>query len=171
MVVVDLLEHLDDDRALLAEIARVLRPGGRVVLNVPRLVRGGVLRPLRHALGLTDAWHGHRHAGYDAGRLTALLPPSLRLERAHGYSRTFSHALDTALNWVYRRGARGRATSGAKGMVVTAGELHEGQLRRLARVGPVMRAWTAMDVLLPWQRGYMLLAELRKSAESPSTTA
>ncbi len=31
----DVLEHIDDDRAALAEIARVLKPGGRMVATVP----------------------------------------------------------------------------------------------------------------------------------------
>ncbi|HVR29550.1 MAG TPA: class I SAM-dependent methyltransferase [Thermoanaerobaculia bacterium] len=31
----DVIEHLDDDRAALAELARITRPGGLVVLNVP----------------------------------------------------------------------------------------------------------------------------------------
>lgn len=34
-VVLDLLEHLDDDRRGLAEVARVLRPGGRLLVMVP----------------------------------------------------------------------------------------------------------------------------------------
>ena len=170
VVVIDLLEHLDDDRALLSEIGRVLRTGGRVVLNVPRLVPRSVLRRLRHAVGLTDAWHGHVHAGYDEASLRALLPASLRLVRTHGYSRTFSHALDTALNWAWLRGSRGNASSGAKGMVVTGGQLREGQLRTITRVRPLMRSFTALDAVLPWHRGYMLLAELVKASE-PSTEA
>ena len=54
IVVVDLLEHLDDDRALLAEIGRCLRPGGRAVLNVPHLKPRALLPRVRHAIGLTD---------------------------------------------------------------------------------------------------------------------
>lgn len=32
---IDVLEHLEDDRPAFAEIARVLRPGGRVLISVP----------------------------------------------------------------------------------------------------------------------------------------
>jgi len=34
-VMFDVLEHVDDERALLAELRRVLRPGGRAVISVP----------------------------------------------------------------------------------------------------------------------------------------
>jgi SAM-dependent methyltransferase len=162
VVVVDLLEHLDDDRQLLAEIARCLRPGGRAVLNVPRLVPRGMLPPLRHALGLTDAWHGHRHPGYDAPTLAAMLPPALRLTSARGYSRFFSHLLDTALNAAFLRASSSRGTPTAKGTVVTGDKVAGGGGRALALAYPAMRAFAALDALLPWTGGYMLLATAEK---------
>jgi SAM-dependent methyltransferase len=165
IVVADLLEHIDDDGRLLAELARCTRAGGRVVLNVPHAKPRAVLRPIRDALGLTDAWHGHRHAGYTARTLDALLPPTLRMREATTYSRFFSHALDTALNWMYLRASRGRARSTAKGMVVIGGGGKSG--RALSAAFPVMRAFAALDALLPWTSGYMLLATLeRVPAES-----
>ena len=160
IVVADLLEHLEDDRRLLVELARCTRAGGRVVLNVPHAKPRALLPPIRHALGLTDAWHGHRHAGYTARSLATLLPPTLQLRDVTTYSRFFSHALDTALNWAYLRGSRGRARSTAKGMVVTGGIGAGGLALRAAY--PLMRAFAAMDVLLPWTSGYMLLATLER---------
>src|SRR3972149_2771725 len=35
VICVDVLEHLEDDRAGLADIYRVLKPGGRVLVTVP----------------------------------------------------------------------------------------------------------------------------------------
>ncbi|MEO7965739.1 MAG: class I SAM-dependent methyltransferase [Gemmatimonadaceae bacterium] len=160
IVVVDLLEHLEDDRRLLAEIGRCARIAGRVVLNVPHAKPGALLRHVRNVLGLTDVWHGHRHAGYTAQTLSALLPPTLRLRESYTYSRFFSHALDTALNWVNLRGSRGRAHSTAKGMVVTGGARSGGRALRAAF--PVMRAFAALDALIPWTSGYMLLATLER---------
>jgi SAM-dependent methyltransferase len=162
VVVIDLLEHLDDDRSLLAELARCTRPGGRVVLNVPHAKPRALLRPVRDALGLTDAWHGHRHAGYTPTSLAALLPPMLRLSSTTTYSRFFSHALDTALNWAYLRGSRGRARSTAKGMVVLGGAGQGGRALRVLH--PALRTIASLDALLPWTSGYMLLATLDRVA-------
>ena len=162
IVVVDLLEHLDDDRTLLSEIVRCLRPGGRAVLNVPHRKRWALLPPLRHALGLTDAWHGHRRPGYTRAELARLLPPGLSIARARSYSRVFSHLLDTALNWAFLRKSRGRVVSTAKGMVVTGNRLDAGGARALARLYPLMRAFAALDALVPFTRGYMLVVEIRR---------
>lgn len=158
VVVVDLLEHVRDDRRLLQEIGRVLRPGGRAVANVPHVPRRGaprVLPALRRAIGLTDDWHGHVRPGYDADELRRRLPPSLRLTSAREYSKSFSHGLDTLLNWGYRRKGGG-ATSGAKGLVVGGGGAG-GPAALLRRAYGPMRAFAALDALLPWARGYMLM--------------
>ena len=42
VVSADVLYHVEDDGAALREFARVLRPGGRVVINVPAHVRGEI---------------------------------------------------------------------------------------------------------------------------------
>jgi SAM-dependent methyltransferase len=47
----EVLEHLDDDRAAVREIARVLRPGGVLVASVPA-------NPWRY--DWVDHWVGHR---------------------------------------------------------------------------------------------------------------
>lgn len=176
IVVVDLLEHLEDDVTLAAELARCLRPGGRLVLNLPHDKRGAILPALRHAIGLTDQWHGHVRPGYTASTLQRILPATLHVQGSHTYSRFFSHLLDTALNWVYLRGTRGRVSSTAKGMVVT-GDAHGmsgGGGKALRAAYPIMKAFAALDSLLFLSRGYMLLVVAEKAragsaAESSST--
>jgi SAM-dependent methyltransferase len=162
IVVVDLLEHLSDDGRLLSEIARCLRPGGRAVLNVPHAKRLALLEPVRRSLGLTDEWHGHVHHGYSARMLRGMLPAELSLSSVSSYSRFFSHALDTALNWTFLRKSRGRARSTAKGMVVMGDGVGAGGAKLMRRVYPAMRMFAAADTLIPWSSGYMLLATLKK---------
>ncbi|MEI2779525.1 MAG: class I SAM-dependent methyltransferase [Tetrasphaera sp.] len=71
----DVLEHIDDDVAALADLFRALRPGGHLLIHVPR-------NPWTHADGRVefvpdeDAWRinpGHVRHGYDPLRLTSLV--------------------------------------------------------------------------------------------------
>jgi SAM-dependent methyltransferase len=159
VAVVDMLEHVGDEAAFVAELARVTRPGGRLVVNTPHLKRTA-LRRLRHALGQTDEWHGHLRAGYTPEGLDALLGASFALESHHTYSRFFSELVDTALN--AGMGALGKRSS-AKGMVVTGDDVgrHRALFRAYGFVHPAVWAMSRLDALVP-ASGYMLLATARR---------
>jgi ubiquinone/menaquinone biosynthesis C-methylase UbiE len=110
----EVLEHLVDPRAAVAEIARVLTPGGVAVLSVPneRLINRA--KALVRTLGLwrlvmrgseydmpermDDEWHLHT---FDASGFRALVPPALRITRLVGVP-----APALALRWVMRCEAR-----------------------------------------------------------------
>jgi SAM-dependent methyltransferase len=71
----EVLEHVEDDRAALAEIARVVEPGGMLVATVPN--RSAPL-PLVERLGLESVHdqpgpERHVRPGYEAGELKELL--------------------------------------------------------------------------------------------------
>jgi len=159
VAVVDMLEHVPDEAAFAAELARVTKPGGLLVVNTPHLKRT-LLRRLRHALGQTDEKHGHLRPGYTPERLRELLASAFALERHSTYSRFFSEAVDTALNWGMERLGK---KSSAKGMVVTGDDLarHRKTFRAYSAVYPFVWALTRLDVLVP-ASGYMLIATLRR---------
>jgi SAM-dependent methyltransferase len=159
VVVVDMLEHVPDEAAFARELARVTRPGGRLVVNTPHLKRT-LLRRVRHALGQTDQKHGHLRPGYTPARLAELLAPSFEIEGHHTYSRFFSEAVDTTLNWgVERLGKK----SSAKGMLVTGGDLarHRKAFRLYRLIYPMVWAVSRLDALVP-ASGYMLIAHARR---------
>ena len=159
VVVVDMLEHAPDEAAFARELARVTKPGGRLVVNTPHLKRT-LLRRLRHALGQTDEKHGHLRPGYTPERLRELFGSAFELEQHHTYSRFFSELVDTALNWGVER--LGKASS-AKGMVVTGDDLarHRKAFRRYRLIYPLVWAVSRLDALVP-ASGYMLIATARR---------
>lgn len=169
VVVVDLLEHLRDDGLLISEIARCLRPGGRLVLNVPHELASAILPQIRHKIGLTDAWHGHVRSGYTIARLRELLRRDFEVTSARTYSRFFSHLLDTALNWAFLRGAGRHAHQTPKGPLVSSSDLKEVSGITFGALGPAMRGFAALDRIIPWSAGYMLLVSARRIA--PTTDA
>jgi ubiquinone/menaquinone biosynthesis C-methylase UbiE len=164
VAVVDMLEHVPDEEAFVAELARVMRPGGRLVVNTPHLKRTA-LRRLRDRLGLTDEAHGHLRPGYTAERLRALLEARerFRVQAHHTYSRFFSELVDTGLNaGLARLGKRGSS----KGMVVTGGDLsrHRRLFLAYSALYPFVWAVSRMDGLLPWTSGYMIIAAATRAS-------
>jgi SAM-dependent methyltransferase len=159
VAVVDMLEHVPDEAAFARELARVTRPGGLLVVNTPHVKRTA-LRRLRHALGQTDEKHGHLRPGYTPERLAGILSPAFALERHRTYSRFFSEAVDTALNWGVEH--LGKKPS-AKGMVVMEDDLgrHRGTFRAYSAVYPLVWLVTRLDTLVP-ASGYMLIAAFRR---------
>lgn len=160
VVVVDMLEHVADEAGFVRELARVTKPGGRLVVNTPHLKRTA-LRRFRHAIGQTDEKHGHLRPGYTRDGLGRLLSAGFELEAARTYSRFFSELVDTAINWaVERLGKRGSA----KGLVVTGTDV--GRHRKLflaySLVYPLVWVLTRLDAAIPWASGYMLIATARR---------
>jgi len=155
VAVVDMLEHVPDDEAFAAELARVVRPGGRLVINTPHL-KMTALRRLRHALGQTDEKHGHLRPGYTPEGLAELLGPDFEMEGARTYSRFFSELVDTLINAALERLGK---NSSPKGMVVTGADLsrHRRTFRLWNTVYPLVWALTRLDALVP-ASGYMLVA-------------
>jgi SAM-dependent methyltransferase len=93
VLLLDVLEHVQDERAVVGEILRVLRPGGRLIISVPN--RGALAAwdslNLYHALTggkrlpPTDdpSWSASpRHRHYSIDQLLDLLGPSFALRSA-----------------------------------------------------------------------------------------
>lgn len=75
------LEHVRDREALARECARVLAPGGRVVITVPRAVVDRILWVLLK-LRLVDGMSVEEHEGYDVERTPGIFEGAgLRLVR------------------------------------------------------------------------------------------
>lgn len=170
VVVVDYLEHIVDEGTFARELERILKPGGRVIINVPHLKPGSLLNRLRYALGLTDEWHGHVRPGYDVPAMRALLGPGFVLERTVTYSRTGSELIDTALNALYLRMQRrkGDAASSRKGPVVTQSDLrrYRKQFLLLSALYPLLWLVAKLDTLLWFQPGYKLIVRARRQPTS-----
>jgi SAM-dependent methyltransferase len=161
VVIVDFLEHIEGDRAFATELARILAPGGTLIVNVPQLRPGSIMNRIRHAAGLTDERHGHVRPGYSLDGLRDVLGDRFALERSVSYSRAFSETIDIALNAAYA--SRAQAPT-RKGTVVTGADLEKmrGQFRMLSIAYPVLWAWSQLDGLLVGRPGHRLIARFRR---------
>jgi len=166
VIVVDFLEHIPDDRGFARELARILKPGGRLIINVSHLKPGSRLNRLRDAIGLTDEWHGHLGPGYTSEGLRAILEPAFVINKAETYSRAFSELIDTVLNGLYLKLQRRQGESGgsSKGTVITNADLrrHRKQFLLLSLLYPVIWSIAKLDRLLWLQSGYKLIVQARR---------
>jgi 2-polyprenyl-3-methyl-5-hydroxy-6-metoxy-1,4-benzoquinol methylase len=75
IVAFDVLEHIEDDRAILAEFVRILEPNGELFIHVPRdqwMDEHGIVTRIPDS----EAWTinaGHVRTGYSAERLTEMV--------------------------------------------------------------------------------------------------
>ena len=168
IVIVDFLEHIPDDRGFVRELARITKPNGALIINVPHLKPRSLLNRFRHRIGLTDEWHGHLRPGYDLPGLRRLIEPDFRVERATTYSGSFSELVDTALNGLYvaRQRRRPGDPVSRKGTVVTRGDLekHKKEFMLLSALYPALWSTAKLDRLLPLQSGYKLIVRARRGS-------
>ena len=93
IVAAEVLEHLHDDARAFAELERVLKPGGRIAVTVPRWF------PERVCWALSDAYHqvegGHVRI-YRRGQVLG----RLRAQRLRPYGTHHAHALHSPYWWL-----------------------------------------------------------------------
>jgi SAM-dependent methyltransferase len=136
----DVVEHVDDDRAVLRELRRVTRPGGRLVLTVPALPR---------LWSGHDVAAGHRRRYRRAALLDAARDAGWAAERVTHFN-TLLLPVAAAMRLADRRPARARS------------HLARGPRRLRPAVGAALRAEArALHAGLRLPVGLSLLAVLR----------
>ena len=156
VAIVDFLEHVHTDRQFTKECARIVKPGGRLIVNVPRARKWSLLGPLKRRLGLTDEEHGHVREGYTLDALRALLQPHFDITDAHTYNRFFSECVDVAVRFASKKK---KGSGGAKGTVLTADDLAASRkaLRIYSLLYPGFWLLSRLDLVVP-TRGMHLIA-------------
>ena len=161
VVIVDFLEHIHTDREFARELRRILKPGGTLIVNVPRIKRRSLLNRIRPLIGLTDEKHGHIRPGYTMQGLRDVLGSGFRIERSRTYSGSFSEGVDTALNGTYELMGKMKRHQkrSAKGTVVTGAELERfrKEFRMLGLLYPALWLFAKLDRALVLQKGYKLI--------------
>jgi SAM-dependent methyltransferase len=164
VVSLDYLEHLDDDRACLNEIERILKKGGRLLLATPRTGCPFLLNRLRPLLGMKLEFYGHKREGYTPMDLQHMLEDAgLYTVKHKRFSGFLTEALELALNFLYIRiyGSAEPAPDLRDGHIrpSTAEEFtrRRGVFRMYSLIYPLLWILSRLDRLFFFQRGYGLM--------------
>jgi len=164
----DYLEHIDHDDGALAEIARVLKPNGEVILVTPHTGRFYLLHKLRAAIGLKLEYFGHKREGYSLNDLELKLQRAgLRPQRKAFYSRFFSEFFELILNFFYikilsRRPAEKRRDGHIRPSTAEEFSAQEKPFALYSLVYPLVWLVSRLDALLFFQKGYSLMVWARR---------
>ena len=163
VVIIDMLEHLQEDYQFVVECHRVLKPNGRLIFNVPHIKPLAILPPVRKMLGLTDDRHGHVRPGYTDVQMYDLMKDGFDVHEMRTYSRFFVESLDTAIQFAAAR-ANKDAQAGAKGVLID--EKDFGKMDKMFRIYSMLYPffWCAaqFDKLLFFTKGYSLIGRAKR---------
>jgi SAM-dependent methyltransferase len=165
----EVLEHLEDDDAAVAEIARVLRDDGRAVITVPYSGLGYTSFLERFGIKTVHDFPGpefHVRPGYDEQSLARLFARhGLELEQHDFYLRFFTRLVVDGVSLshiVYQRVVHGRRSW----TWADAAEAEGGIAFRLYTLAfPVLRTIGKADGLIRGARGFAIVASVRKAAK------
>lgn len=166
VLVVDMLEHVKNDKLFITELHRILKKDAVLIINAPNLKRFSPLRLLRNLIGQTDEAHGHLRPGYGLLELHGLLENDFFVESSHTYSRFFSEFIDTCIVFAYGliAGKKGAKKEGgvSKGLVVTEADLkkYEKNFKLYSMIYPVVSAVSKLDRLIFFVPGFMRITRV-----------
>jgi SAM-dependent methyltransferase len=171
VVIVDFLEHVHTDREFVRELRRIMKPEGRLIVNVPHIKPHSLLNRVRHLIGQTDERHGHVRPGYSRDSLGRTLRPWFTVERTRTYSRGFSELLDTVQRFAVdlaKGGGKAAPAGETKGAIVTGDDL----ARRRKSFGvlkltyPLLSLFSRLDHLMFLQEGYKLIVRAKVAGDA-----
>ncbi len=163
VVCLDYLEHVDEDEATLAEVRRVLKPGGRFLLITPHAGGFFLLQKIRPAVGLKLEFYGHKREGYGLPGLRRMFARAgLRLTGRATYSRFFTELLELVLNALYVNFLSPKPESRLRDGHIRPSTGGEFAAQKKAFgiykvIYPVLWLASRLDTLLFFQRGYAIM--------------
>lgn len=155
VVVFHYLERVQSDESLIEECHRVLKPDGRLVINVSHAKKWTVLSPLRSLLGLSRVDKGWVRPGYSESELFNILKHGFDVQSMKTYSRFFVELTNAFVERLTHR-MKSEPHVDAKRM-----------LRTYAIASLFFNLAYQLDMLLFLTRGHSLIAVAKRRAWRP----
>jgi SAM-dependent methyltransferase len=168
VVSIDVHEHLADPGPFTAELRRVARDGGKVIVTVPNGDETKLAVRLKRLLGMTNEVYGHCRTGFKIEELKVVLEANgIRPVAQGSFSHFFTEALELLVNVGYVKILSKK--SGAKVEKGTIAPATKDQLKSVRKtfrlyslIYPVFWLVSRLDVIFPRSTGYVIVVEGRK---------
>lgn len=164
IVIIDYLEHLDEDELFVQECHRVLRPNGVLIANVPHNKKLSVIRILHKILGLTDEMHGHVRPGYSQADMYRLMRDGFDITQSQTYSRFFVQLIDTGVQWVNSMmGGKSQDEGPSKGVMIDEEDMlkYQKAFTFFRLIFPLLKLASLLDHLLFFTKGHSLIVRAK----------
>ncbi len=173
VVTIDVHEHLQDTTVVNAELARVTKPEGRVIVTTPGGDPRKLANRLKNLLGMRAKDYGHVVDGYSADELAqqlrgAGLQPGARAS----YSRFFTEMVELMINLVYVKLLSKGGEAEVEDDAEDAGPIAPQTEEQLASVNKSYKLWSLaypvfwlisqLDRLLASGEGYAVIVAAQK---------
>lgn len=168
VVSIDVHEHLEDPVPVSLELARVTKPGGKVIITTPNGDETKLAVRIKHLVGMTAKEYGHVRIGFDIPELEELARKAgLKPVANSSYSKFFTEMLELVINFAYVKIlAKKSAAPVEEGTIAptTKEQLRsvEKSYRIYALVYPLFWLISQLDWLLYPTRGYAVVVEARR---------
>ncbi len=169
IITIDVHEHLEKPELVNQEIARLIKPGGRVIVTTPNGDEEKLVTRIKKFVGMRPEDYGHYVIGYDAPQLEAQLEQvNLTPYQDASYSRFFTEMLELAINFAYVKVLSKRGeTKVEKGQIAPQNidqvKSVEKTLKLYSFLYPFLLVISKLDFLDRSSRGYAVIVAARKA--------
>ena len=168
IITIDVHEHLLKPELVNRELARLVKPGGKVIVTTPNGDEKKLVTKIKLSIGMRPEDYGHYVIGYDVPQLNEQLE-SVRLDpyQDASYSRFFTELLELVINFVYVKILSKRSQAKVeKGQIApqNLGQVKsvEKTLNLYTFLYPVFLAISKLDFLDRSPRGYAVIVAAKK---------
>lgn len=168
IITIDVHEHLLKPELVNRELARLVKPGGKVIVTTPNGDEKKMVTKIKLSIGMRPEDYGHYVIGYDVPQLNEQLE-SVRLDpyQDASYSRFFTELLELVINFVYVKILSKRSQAKVeKGQIApqNLGQVKsvEKTLNLYTFLYPVFLAISKLDFLDRSPRGYAVIVAAKK---------
>jgi len=167
IVTIDVHEHLLKPEIINKEIARLIKPGGRVIVTTPNGDKDKSVTRLKHLIGMRPEDYGHIVIGYDVPQLREQMEEvGLTVYQDASYAKFFTELLELGINFTYVKILSKRSDTRVEKGQITPQNL--GQIKSVEKsmklysfFYPVFLVISKLDILDRSPRGYAVIVAAR----------